>query len=248
MNSQILLVVAVMVCAGVVMGETNCTSTCSAYSVCTSLNSTSNYTTFLTNSLLCDAKADAALGKLYGNLSSCSLMNAAVEVAGLLGIEWDGVSSLEAIIGDEEFWLADCKWEQLAAAACIYYSVPKEGVCTNKNVSVSQENLFCPGECMSLASSCMNLNKYRHLQDSVQSFCNDVTTQKNSTTTCFKGQVDQKGVLKAPDCTTDAVAATSLTGPYILAGIALALAVVALIGLALITCKSENLGGQPNSF
>ena len=47
-------------------------------------------------------------------------MNAAVEVAEMLGIEWDGVSSLEAIIGDEEFWLKDCKWEQLAAAGSFF--------------------------------------------------------------------------------------------------------------------------------
>jgi len=250
MNKQMLLVVAVMASAGLVMGESNttCTSTCTKYNVCTSLNATGNHTAFLNNSLLCSATADAALGKLYTNLSSCSLMDTAIDVADMLDIEWDAVSSLQAIIGDEEFWLKDCQWDQLAAAACIYYSVPADGQCLNNNATVTQKNLFCEGECMNLASSCMNLNKYRHLTDSIKDFCTSVTTTDNNSTTCFKGQVDQKNALHAPDCTSDKLAGTSLTGPYILAGIALALAVVALIGLALITCKGENLGGAPNSF
>lgn len=245
-----LIVFAVMAGSALVLGDTNCTSTCTAYKVCTSLNTTNNHTAFLKNSLLCDSALDTTLGKLYSNLSSCALRDAAIEVADLFEIGWDGVSSLEAIIGDQEFWLEGCKWEQIAAAACIYYSVPAKGVCTNTNVTVptvTREGLFCPGECMSLANSCLNLKKYRHLTDSVTDFCNGVTTSNNATTSCFKAQVDQKG-LSAPSCSDNSVKAKSLTGPYILAGIALALAVVALIGLALITCKNGSGVGAPNSF
>lgn len=241
-----LIVFAVMAGAMVAGADTNCTSSCSSYSVCTSLNSTSNHTAWLQNSLLCDSKYDAMLGKLYSNMSSCGLTEAAIEMADLLDIGWDGVSSLEAIIGDKDFWLPGCDWEQLAAAACLYYSVPADGVCIN-GPNVTQNTLFCAGECMSLASSCLNLNKYKHLTESVTDFCKGVTTTKANSTTCFKGQVDQSG-LSAPKCDDDTVAAKSLTGPYILAGIALALAVVALIGLALITCKSGGGGGAPNSF
>lgn len=241
-----LIVFAVMAGAAVVLGESNCTSTCPAYKVCTSLNSTTKYNAFLNNSVLCDDAADKTLGKLYSNMSSCALTEAAIEVAGLLGIGWDGVSAVEAIIDDEQFWMAGCDWEQLAAAACIYYSVPVKGECIN-SPSVTREDMFCVGECMNLAKSCLNLEKYGHLTDSIEDFCTGVSTTNVNATMCLKGQVDQKG-LSAPDCKDGAVAATSLTGPYILAGIALALAVVALIGLALITCKSGAGGGAANSF
>jgi len=240
-----LIVFAVMAGAATVLGDTNCTSSCPAYKVCTSLNATTNYTKFLTNSLLCDSKLDSSLGKLFNNMSACALTESAIEIADLLDIGWDGVSSLEAIIGDQDFWMAGCKWEQLAAAACIYYSVPEVGTCTNKP-SVDRSDMFCPGECMTLAKSCLNLDKYKHLTDSVTDFCNTVTAT-NGTTDCLKGQVDQAG-LSAPKCNSNKLKEKSLTGPYILAGIALALAVVALIGLALITCKSGSGAGAPNSF
>lgn len=46
-------------------------------------------------------------------------MDTAIDVADMLDIEWDAVSSLQAIIGDEEFWLKDCQWDQLAAAGIL---------------------------------------------------------------------------------------------------------------------------------
>jgi len=248
MNREMLIILVVLAGTALVFGADNCTSKCSAYSVCTSLNTTNNYTEFLENSLLCDAKKDLALGKLFSNMSSCALTEAAIEIADLLDIGWDGVSSLEAIIGDKDFWRPDCKWKQLAGAACIYYSLPDDDqACAKPNVTVvSKKNLFCPGECMDLANGCLNLDKYRHLNESITDFCNSVT-QTNNSIACFKGQVDQTG-LTNPSCSDGNVKAKSLTGPYILAGIALALAVVALIGLALITCKSGAGVGAPNSF
>lgn len=241
-----LTVLAVMAGTALVLGDTNCTSTCTGYKACSSLNVSSNYTAFLNNSLVCDSDSDGILGNLFGSMSSCGLKEAAIEVADLLDIGWDGVSSLEAIISDEAFWLEDCQWDQFAAAACIYYSVPAKGECIN-NPSVTRDDLFCAGECMNLAKGCLNLEKYRHLTDSITDFCNTVTTQNVNSTTCLKGQVDQAG-LTAPKCPDGTVPETSLTGPFILAGIALALAVVALIGLALITCKSGAGAGAPNSF
>lgn len=44
------------------------------------------------------------------------MMEASIDVADLLDVGWDGVGALEAIISDPEFWMAGCKWEQLAAA------------------------------------------------------------------------------------------------------------------------------------
>ncbi|XP_063675739.1 uncharacterized protein LOC134812285 isoform X2 [Bolinopsis microptera] len=238
MNRQMLTVLAVMAGAALVLGNENCTSTCTAYKACSSLNVSSNYTAFLNNSLVCDSQNDGILGKLFGSMSSCGLKDAAIEVADLLDIGWDGVSSLEAIISDEEFWLEGCQWDQLAAAACIYYSVPAKGECTN-SPSVSRNGLFCAGECMNLAKGCLNLEKYRHLTESITDFCKSVTNADAKSTTCLKGQVDQAG-LTAPKCPDGTVKETSLTGPFILAGIAFALAMVALIGLALITCKGDG--------
>lgn len=244
-----LIVLAVIAGTALAAENLTCTSSCSAYSVCTSLNATIDKTAFLNNSLLCDADKDKALGNLFSSMSSCALMNASIEVADLLGIEWDGVSVVESIIEDEDFWMPGCNWPNLASAACIYYSLPDNATTCTTNVTappVTRKDMFCPGECMLLASGCLNLKKYRHLGDSITDFCNSVTTEKN-TTECFKGQVDQTGLV-SPDCSANELKSTSLTGPYILAGIALALAVVALIGLALITCKSGSGAGAPNSF
>jgi hypothetical protein len=54
-------------------------------------------------------------------------------------------------------------------SACIYYSLPDDDkTCAKPNVTVvSKKNLFCPGECMQLANGCLNLDKYRHLNESV---------------------------------------------------------------------------------
>jgi len=241
-----MMVFAFMALTGIALGDVNCTSTCSGYSACSSLKNATNATSFLGNSLLCNNPTDAILGNLFNNASSCALTEAAIEVADLLDIEWGGVAAVEAIMNDQTFWKASCQWDTLAAAACIYFSVPEKGTCTNKP-TVEQDKLFCEKECMTLADGCFNLGKYRQLHDGIADFCKTVTTDDANSTTCFKAQVDQKG-LSAPACADLSAKATNLTGPYIVAGIALALAVVGLIGLALITCRSGAGGGAPNSF
>lgn len=172
-------------------------------------------------------------------------MEAAIDVADLLNVGWDGVGALEAIISDPEFWLETCEWDELAAAACIYYSLPDGVSCNNTDSAVTRQSLFCPDMCSQMAAKCFNFKKYRHLQESVDTFCDNASVTDSNSTACYNGQVDQAG-LGAPVCET--VKAVSLTGPYILAAIGLALAVVALIGLALITCRSGSGAGAPNSF
>lgn len=247
MEKQVMLVFAAMALTAAVLGAgPNCTSTCTGYKTCSSIVNATNHTGFLADALVCSKDSDSQLGVLFQNMSGCALTGAAIEVADLLNITWDGVSSLEAIIGDQDFWKKECSWQQLAAAACVYFSLPaKSDTCAKGKIA--QESLFCTGECKKIADSCFNLKKYRHLEESIDDFCTSVTATDKDQANCYKGQIDQSG-LSAPDCTTNALKTTSLTGPYILAGIALALAVVGLIGLALITCKSGAGGGQPNSF
>jgi len=246
MEKRVLAVLVLASVTGVVLSaDIQCAATCPGYKSCTALKST-NQTQFLNNSLSCNSENDALLGKLFNNMSSCAMMEASIDVADLLDVGWDGVGALEAIISDPEFWLEGCEWEELAAAACIYYSLPDGDTCNNTDNAVTRQNLFCPKMCSQMAEKCFNFKKYRHLKESVDTFCDNASLPADSnSTTCYKGQVDQAG-LGAPVCETAKV--VSLTGPYILAAIGLALAVVALIGLALITCRSGSGVGAPNSF
>lgn len=224
-----------------VIGDQNCTASCEGYKTCSTLK---NNTAFLNNSLSCNADNDKKLGDLFTYMDDCKLNAAAIVVADLMKVAWDGVSSIEAIMSDEEFWLDTCEYGHMAAAACVYFSLPEDGTCTNKP-NVEKSGLFCPDECMKVASSCMNLGKYKQLNESITSTCNDITDTSNSTN-CYKAQISQEGLHK-PDCNANVVKSVSLTGPYIVGAVGLALAVVAIVGLALITIKRGD-AGVPNSF
>ena len=245
MNSMFLGCVVLAAMSAVILSDgTNCTSSCKGYSACSSLVNVTNHTSFLNNSLTCSSSNDKILGLLFSNFDSCKLKEAAIEVADLMGVSWDGVSAVEALIEDQEFWLPKCEFEHLAAAACLYFSLPDPKTCANTPL-VEKNKMFCKGECMKIASSCMNLGKYRQFNASVTSFCNDHSS--DGETNCYKAQFDQSGLQK-PNCNSDVLKAKSLTGPYIVGIVALVLAVVALIGLILITCRNNGGGGAPNSF
>lgn len=221
-----------------------CTNSCPGQTMCTALaNTTSSvHTSWVPAGLVCNADNDAILASLFSSLGKCKLADASIEVAELFGIDWDGVGSIEALIDNEDFWLDTCEWEHLSAAACLYYNMPAEETCTDS--PLKQSSLFCPDECMKIANGCLNLKKYRNLKTSITDLCADVSAA-SPTETCYKTQFSQEGA-SAPDCKE--ATPTSLTGPYIIGGISLALAVVALIGLALVTCRTGAGGGSPNSF
>jgi len=225
-----------------VISELNCTSSCEGYKHCTSLQNQTEVTAFLNNSMSCSADNDAKLGALFGYMDECRMTQAAIEVADLMNIAWDGVSPIEDLMEDEEFWLDTCEWSHIAAAACVYHSLPDDSTCTN-NSTIQKSGMFCAGECMKIASSCLNLGKYKQLNESVTSFCDDYTSLNSET--CYKAQFSNPGLVK-PACNAD-VKSVSLLGPYVVGAVGLALAVVALIGLALITCRKAD-GGAPNSF
>lgn len=240
--NRLVFACAVLVAVSVsVLNATNCSSTCEEYSICTSLKNQTNMTAFLSNSMVCSSDNDVKLGLLFGRLDECKLKEAAIEVADLTGISWDGVSAIEALMSDQDFWMAECEWEHLAAAACVYFSLPDDTTCTNP--AVKKSDMFCKNECMQIASKCLNLQKYKQLNESVTSFCADLTVT-DDTDSCYKAQIDQPG-LHLPTCTV--VTSVSLLGPYIVGGVGLALAVVAILGLVLMNVKKGE-AGVPNSY
>lgn len=250
MTNKLVLAGVFLVALAVVYSADNvCPSVCKEYKTCSILsntNSSSNISAVINKSLVCSNQTDLGVGYLFKNLSDCSLQRAAIETALLFGFEWDQVAMLEAVFGQEDFFKKTCEWDHLAAAVCIYTSLPKTDDTACTNASVTRSTLFCKNECMHLVNSCFNLDKYAQLTSAATSACNDMTTQEATSDKCFKAQIHQEGA-SSPTCNVLA-SKTNNTGPYIVAGIALALALVALIGLALITCRNGGDGGKPNSF
>lgn len=250
MNNKLVIAGVFLVALAVVYSADNtCPSVCKEYTTCSILsntNSSKNISDVIHKSLVCSNETDMGVGYLFKNLSDCSLERAAIETALLFGFEWDQVAMLEAVFGQEDFFKKSCEWEHLAAAVCIYTSLPAASDTACTNASVTRSSLFCKDECMHLVDSCFDLEKYGQLKSAATSACNDMTTQSATSKTCYKAQIHQKGA-SSPTCNVLA-SKTNNTGPYIVAGIALALALVALIGLALITCRNGGDGPKPNSF
>jgi len=244
MNRQYLVCAILAALSLAVIGDQNCTSNCKGYQICSSLQNQTDLTGFMNNSLSCDADKEAKLGVLFKQMDACKLKEAAIEISDLMDIAWDGVSAIEALIEDEDFWLDTCEWKHMASAACVYFSLPEAGTCTNEP-NVEKTGMFCMGECMKVANSCLNLGKYKQLSASVTAFCEGLSAP-NGTENCYNAQISQAGLTK-PACSADTIKSVSLLGPYIVGAVGLALAVVALIGLALITCRRGD-GGVPNSF
>jgi len=226
--------------------DKTCTSTCPNYTTCSSLTKGTKYNAFLNGSLVCDSDKDAEIGKLLKSTSECKLRDASALLSDMLGYGWEAVGVVEAYMGDEELWLPTCNFDNLAAAACVYYSLPMDADCVNASVP-TRSDIFCKGFCKELFDGCINFKKYWHLEDEFEELCRETTTS-DDTDMCFKGQIDQSG-LTAPKCPkTPEPTQVSLTGPYALAGVGLALALVALIGLVLITCRNADSSGAPGSF
>lgn len=214
----------------------NVTSSCTGFTTCTSL---AVERPLYNNSLECSPEWDSVLGSVFGYFSDCALNSAAVRLLGAVKIDWGVYGSMEALFDDESIYLPTCSFGDVAAAACLAANLPVEGD------ALIRDNMFCPDECMNLVDKCLDLSNYPTLRDQAVVVCNEVTAPDNSTD-CFKASFNETG-LSAPKCNSS-VGAVSLTGPYVLAGIAFAIAVVALIGLILTTCKGQSNGGAPGSF
>lgn len=211
-------------------------SSCSGFTHCTSLGVER---ALYNNSLVCSKQWDSVLGSVYGYFSDCALNSAAVRLLGAVGIDWGVYASVEALFDDESIYLPTCAFGDVAAAACLYANLQADGD------GLTRSDMFCQLECMNLVDKCLDLTNYPALYKQAKEMCNDITVQTN-TTNCFKASFNETG-LSAPKC-KGSVGAVSLTGPYVLAGIAFAIAVVALIGLILTTCKGQNNAGSPGSF
>jgi len=211
-------------------------SSCSGFTTCSSLGVER---ALYNNSLVCSPEWDSVLGSVYGYFSDCALNSAAVRILGAVKIDWGVYGSMEALFDDETIYKDTCSYGDVAAAACLYANLQSEGE------GLVQSDMFCQLECMNLVDKCLDLSNYPSLRDQAAVVCNEVTAPDN-TTNCFKASFNETG-LSTPKC-NGSVGAVSLTGPYVLAGIAFAIAVVALIGLILTTCKGQSNGGAPGSF
>lgn len=230
-----LTAILLLALCGAATAELN--SSCSGFTTCTSLGTERP---LYNSSLDCSAEWDEVLGSVFAYFSDCALNSAAVRLLGEVKIDWGVYGSLEALFDDESIYLPTCSFGDVAAAACLYANLADEGD------GLLRSNMFCQDECLNLVDKCLDLSNYPSLRDQAKVVCNEITTPDETETRCFKASFNETG-LSAPNCKSS-VSEVSLTGPYVLAGIAFAIAVVALIGLILMTCKGQSNGGSPGSF